>query len=248
MAGRWRRRMLAATGSSAAAVRGMASRCGAGSMLWAAFGDLIRSAIRWAGGSGSAPGSGVVPEKGALSWLRKPVSSARYTSWAASRGLRLRGVRPQATVRACMDVRGARADLAGVAAGQCPGALDRPHGPAHRLHRPGARERKLQRDGKILDAELAEQPDDPFMLFNPGSVAVEGQNWPAALAYHQRACADRPPPIPSVRKLFALIARCQVSQTRDSDGEKLPSPRPVRPIQRRQGAFRERPQGGRGRP
>ena len=110
------------------------------------------------------------------------------------------------------------------------------------------RERKLQRDGKILDAELAEQPDDPFMLFNPGSVAVERQNWPAALAYHQRSLRGSASSDSIVRKLFALIARCQVSQTRDSDGEKLPSPRPVRPIQRRQGAFRERPQGGRGRP
>ena len=36
-----------------------------------------------------------------------------------------------------LDVRGARADLAGVAAGERPGALDRHHGPAHRLHRPG---------------------------------------------------------------------------------------------------------------
>jgi len=36
-----------------------------------------------------------------------------------------------------VDVRGARADLAGTAAGECAGAVDRPHGPTHRLHRPG---------------------------------------------------------------------------------------------------------------
>ena len=39
------------------------------------------------------------------------------------------------------------------------------------------RERKLQRDGKILEGELAERPNDPFVLFNLGSIAVERQDW-----------------------------------------------------------------------
>ena len=39
------------------------------------------------------------------------------------------------------------------------------------------RERKLQRDGKILEEELAERPNDPFVLFNLGSIAVERQDW-----------------------------------------------------------------------
>ena len=34
------------------------------------------------------------------------------------------------------------------------------------------RERKLQRDGKILEGELAERPNDPFVLINAGSIAV----------------------------------------------------------------------------
>ena len=42
---------------------------------------------------------------------------------------------------------------------------------------PALRERKLQRDRKILEAELAERPDDPFVLFNLGAVAVERQDW-----------------------------------------------------------------------
>src|SRR5271157_5579073 len=45
---------------------------------------------------------------------------------------------------------------------------------------PALRERKLQRDCKILEAELAERPDDPFVLFNLGSIAVERQDWSGA--------------------------------------------------------------------
>jgi len=46
---------------------------------------------------------------------------------------------------------------------------------------PALRERKLQRDCKILEAELAERPDDPFVLFNLGAIAVE-----------RRPCATSP--------------------------------------------------------
>ena len=45
------------------------------------------------------------------------------------------------------------------------------------------RERKLQRDGKILEGELAERPNDPFVLFNLGSIAVKRQDWRAALDF-----------------------------------------------------------------
>ena len=73
---------------------------------------------------------------------------------------------------------------------------------------PALRERKLQRDCKILDAELAERPDDPFVLFNLGSIAVERQDWPSALDHLQRSLRGSAPTDSIVRKLFALIARC----------------------------------------
>jgi hypothetical protein len=41
---------------------------------------------------------------------------------------------------------------------------------------PVLRERKLQRDWKILDAELSERPEDPFVLFSS--------------AVNRRACRD----------------------------------------------------------
>ena len=73
---------------------------------------------------------------------------------------------------------------------------------------PALRERKLQRDCKILEAELAERPDDPFVLFNLGSIAVERQDWPGALGHLQRSLPGSAPTDSIVRKLFALIARC----------------------------------------
>ena len=76
---------------------------------------------------------------------------------------------------------------------------------------PALRERKLQRDHKILEAELAERPDDPFVLFNLGSIAVERQDWRTALGHLQRSLRGSGPKDSIVRKLFALIARCHQS-------------------------------------
>ena len=73
---------------------------------------------------------------------------------------------------------------------------------------PALRERKLQRDAKILENELAERPDDPFVLFNLGSIAVERQDWPTALEHLRRSLRGSAPTDSITRKLFALIARC----------------------------------------
>jgi hypothetical protein len=42
------------------------------------------------------------------------------------------------------------------------------------------RERKLERDARILRGMLAERPDDPFVLFNLGAIAVERREWRVA--------------------------------------------------------------------
>ncbi len=74
---------------------------------------------------------------------------------------------------------------------------------------PAPRERKLQRDRKILEAELAERPDDLFVLFfNLGAIAVERQDSQSALGHLQRSLRGSAPTDSIVRKLFALIARC----------------------------------------
>ena len=69
------------------------------------------------------------------------------------------------------------------------------------------RARKLERDMKILQAELAERPDDPFILFNLGAIAIERKDWPGALTHLQKSLAGSAPSDSITRKLYALIAR-----------------------------------------
>ncbi len=73
---------------------------------------------------------------------------------------------------------------------------------------PALRERKLQRDSRILEAELAERPGDPFVLFNLGSIALERQDWPRALKHLRQSLTHSAPTDSITRKLFASLARC----------------------------------------
>src|SRR5262249_29377871 len=76
---------------------------------------------------------------------------------------------------------------------------------------PALRARKLERDSRILRDELDERPDDPFTLFNLGSIAIEQQDWRGALAYLQHSLKGSAPTDSITRKLFALIARAHQS-------------------------------------
>ncbi len=69
------------------------------------------------------------------------------------------------------------------------------------------RGRKLERDARILLAELTERPEEPFVLFNLGAIAIEQRDWEAALGYLGRSLANSAPGDSITRKLFALIAR-----------------------------------------
>jgi glycosyltransferase involved in cell wall biosynthesis len=72
---------------------------------------------------------------------------------------------------------------------------------------PGLRARKLDRDVRILERELSERPDDPFVLFNLGSIALDRRQWHEGLGFLERSLAGSAPSDSIVRKLFALIAR-----------------------------------------
>lgn len=72
---------------------------------------------------------------------------------------------------------------------------------------PPLRRRKLARDEAILLEELAERPDDPFVLFNLGSIAIERQDWRGAVDQLRRSLAGSAPTDSITRKLYALIAR-----------------------------------------
>jgi len=69
------------------------------------------------------------------------------------------------------------------------------------------RARKLDRDSRILLDELRERPDEPFILFNLGAIAIERRDWLTALSYLQKSLAGSAPSDSITRKLFALIAR-----------------------------------------
>jgi glycosyltransferase involved in cell wall biosynthesis len=71
------------------------------------------------------------------------------------------------------------------------------------------RAKKLDRDTRILLGELGERPNDPFILFNLGMIAVERKRWPSSLNYLERSLAGSAPSDSITRKLFALIARVQ---------------------------------------
>ena len=69
------------------------------------------------------------------------------------------------------------------------------------------RVRKLSRDEKILLEELTERPNDAFVRFNLGSIAIERKDWRHALDHLQASLNASAPGDSITRKLYALIAR-----------------------------------------
>jgi hypothetical protein len=72
---------------------------------------------------------------------------------------------------------------------------------------PSLRARKLERDAGILHQELKDRPDDPFVLFNLGAIAIEWGDGPKALEYLRRSLSRSAASDSITRKLFVLIAR-----------------------------------------
>ena len=54
---------------------------------------------------------------------------------------------------------------------------------------------------------MKDRPDEPFILFNLGAIAIERRDWQGALGYLRRSLARSAPSDSITRKLFALIAR-----------------------------------------
>lgn len=69
------------------------------------------------------------------------------------------------------------------------------------------RRRKLVRDEAILLSDLEDRPNEPFVLFNLGSSAIEREDWAKALEHLRRSLAGSAPTDSITRKLYALIAR-----------------------------------------
>jgi glycosyltransferase involved in cell wall biosynthesis len=75
---------------------------------------------------------------------------------------------------------------------------------------PVLRQQKLQRDLRLLEKEYAEQPHDPFTLFNLGQTLAELRHFDRALALLQESLSRSHPSDSIVRKLFVLIANCHL--------------------------------------
>jgi glycosyltransferase involved in cell wall biosynthesis len=73
---------------------------------------------------------------------------------------------------------------------------------------PALRRRKLDRDLRLLRLDQAEHADDPFILFNLGSVTQELGQPAEALPLLLRSLEHSHPSDSIVRKLYALIAGC----------------------------------------
>jgi glycosyltransferase involved in cell wall biosynthesis/tetratricopeptide (TPR) repeat protein/predicted O-methyltransferase YrrM len=73
---------------------------------------------------------------------------------------------------------------------------------------PALRGRKLQRDLRLLELDHADRPDDPFTLFNLGSVYQELGRYAEGLPLLRRSLELSHPNDSIVRKLYALIVQC----------------------------------------
>jgi tetratricopeptide (TPR) repeat protein len=80
------------------------------------------------------------------------------------------------------------------------------------------RGRKRERDLRLLRLEDAEHPDDPFTLFNLGSIYHEQGQPGQALPFLHRSLERSQPGDSIVRKLYALIAQCQRRLGRAGEG------------------------------
>ena len=73
---------------------------------------------------------------------------------------------------------------------------------------PALRRRKLERDLRLLEKNLAEKPDEPFCLFNLGCIYQDLGRFPEALEALRQSLARSAPSDSIVRKLYGLIAGC----------------------------------------
>jgi glycosyltransferase involved in cell wall biosynthesis/tetratricopeptide (TPR) repeat protein/predicted O-methyltransferase YrrM len=83
---------------------------------------------------------------------------------------------------------------------------------------PALRRRKLGRDLRLLQMEDAENPNDPFTLFNLGMVRQELGALEEAAGLFRRSLALSRPADSIVRKLYALLAQCERRQARPHQG------------------------------
>ena len=75
-------------------------------------------------------------------------------------------------------------------------------------HSPAARSQKLERDFRLLQLDLAERPDHPFVLFNLGMTYADSQQSREAVNCLTRCLDVSQPEESHVRKAYSLLVSC----------------------------------------
>src|SRR5947209_2343766 len=70
---------------------------------------------------------------------------------------------------------------------------------------------------RLLQMDLADDPEEPFTLFNLGWTLLKQGKPAEAVSYLERSLARSQPGDSVVRKIYALLAECQVRQ---GDGQR----------------------------
>lgn len=88
-------------------------------------------------------------------------------------------------------------------------------------HSPNARLQKQQRDLRLLEMELGERPDHPFVLFNLGMTYADMEETEQAAAYLEKCLLVSTPDESHVRKAYALLVGCLTQLRRDSEARRV---------------------------
>jgi glycosyltransferase involved in cell wall biosynthesis len=86
-------------------------------------------------------------------------------------------------------------------------------------HSPEGQKKKRARDLSLLEKDLTDRPDHPFVLFNIGMTAFHMKDYAKAMPALERCLALSKPHESTVRKVYAMLAGCAF-ETRDFLGAK----------------------------
>lgn len=85
---------------------------------------------------------------------------------------------------------------------------------------PEGRARKLERDYRLLELDLQERPDHPFVLFNLGMTYDDDQRYDEAIRHLKRCLEVSQPDESHLRKAYALLVHSEQETGRSEDALK----------------------------
>lgn len=88
-------------------------------------------------------------------------------------------------------------------------------------HSPAGRRRKQQRDLRLLELELADRPEHPFVLFNLGMTYADMNDDAQAIEYLKRCLHNSSAEESHVRKAYALLVSCLVRLEKDEEAMRI---------------------------